>query len=213
MVQLWQELEEALGLLPLEQRLQTAGKAIEQIVEVFALRSNLLISAWEDTHSREGPAVDEDAIAGLVRQTMTLDLSALMEESAPEQRQPRPQPTLSVAGPVDKAALLEAFDSEIEVVEAQAQAESVDGAAVHDEDVSAWAWAISQWFAEQESAEPVPLIELQQALEMPMVEVWMGVLLSQRTWEFKQHGDFYNPHSVQVSAWQGLLAEHRHQQR
>ncbi len=46
LVQLWQELEAALGLLPHEQRLQTAGKAIAQIVEVFALRSDLLLSAW-----------------------------------------------------------------------------------------------------------------------------------------------------------------------
>ncbi len=129
---LWQELEDALRLLPHEQRLGMAGKAIAQIVEVFALRSDLLLSAWEDAHNDEGPAVDEDAIAGLVRQTMTLDLSDLMEESAPEQRQPRTQPVLSVAGPVDKAALLEAFDSEIELVEAQAQAESASGVVADD---------------------------------------------------------------------------------
>jgi len=108
---LWQKLEAAIGPLPQEQRLQIAGKAIAQIVEVFALRSDLILSAWEEAHNDQGPAVDEDALSGLVRQTMTLNLSELMEEPVAEQRQRRPHaPTAdSVAGPVDKAALLEAF--------------------------------------------------------------------------------------------------------
>jgi len=71
---LWQKLETALGPLPSEQRLHMAGKAIEQIVEVFALRCDLVLSAWEEVHSGAGPAVDEDALSGLVRQTMNLDL-------------------------------------------------------------------------------------------------------------------------------------------
>jgi len=113
---LWQELETALGPLPSEQRLQMAGKAIEQIVEVFTLRSDLILSAWEEVHSGAGPAVDEDALSGLVQQSMSLDLSDLMEEPVAEhrQRQSLAPSADSVAGPVDKAALLEAFESEIE---------------------------------------------------------------------------------------------------
>jgi len=191
---LWQELEAALMPLPSEQRLHMSGKAIEQLAEVFALRSDLILSAWEEAHSGEGPAVDEDAIAGLVRQTMTLDLSDLMEEPVAEhrQRQSLAPSADSVAGPVDKAALLEGFESEIELVEAQAQAQSVAMAVAHDEDVVGWAAAISRWMAEQELAEPVSLIQLQQSLGLPMVEIWMGLLLSQQHYEWEQRGEFYS---------------------
>ncbi len=57
---LWQELEEAIVPLPHEQRLQTAGKAIARIGEVFALRSGLILCAWEEAHNDQGPAADED---------------------------------------------------------------------------------------------------------------------------------------------------------
>jgi len=83
----------------------------------------LILSAWEEAHNEEGLAVAEETIAGLVRQTMTLELSKLLEGpvAAHRQRQSRASSSSSVAGPVDKAALLEAFDSEIEAVEAEAQ--------------------------------------------------------------------------------------------
>jgi len=143
---LWQELEAAIGLLPHEQRLQTAGKAITQIVEVFAFRCDLILSAWEEAHNEQGLAVDEDAIAGLVRQTMSLDLSELMEVPVAEQRQRQPLAPYadSVVGPVDKAAL-EAFDSEIKAVAAEAQRQSGALNAAHEEDVSGWAAAITKW--------------------------------------------------------------------
>jgi len=196
---LWQELEAALMPLPSEQRLHIAGKAIEQLAEVFALRSDLILSAWEEAHSGEGPAVDEDAIAGLVRQTMTLDLSALMEEPVAEhrQRQSRAASSSSVAGPVDKAALLEAFDSEIEAVEAEAQHQLDALSTAHEEDVSGWTGAIARWLELRQNSEPVSLIQLQQVLKISLVEVWLGLLLAQeQQHELKQQGDFYDAEGI-----------------
>jgi len=46
--------------------------------------------------------------------------------------------------------------------------------------------------AEQELAEPVSLIQLQQSLGLPMVEVWMGLLLSPQQHEWEQRGEFYS---------------------
>ncbi|CAA9329506.1 hypothetical protein AVDCRST_MAG94-1823 [uncultured Leptolyngbya sp.] len=191
---LWQELEEAIGPLPHEQRLQTAGKAIAKIVEVFASRSDLILSAWEEARNDQGPAVDKDALSGLVRQTMSLDLSELMEEQVAEHRQRRPHaPSAdSVAGPVDKAALLEAFESEIELVEAQARAQSAAMAVAHDEDIPGWASVITQWLELRQSAEPVSLVQLQQGVGMPLVEVWLGLLLFQQQYEWEQQGGFYD---------------------
>jgi len=199
--QLWGELEQFIAELPHEQRLQAAGKAIAQIVEVFALRCDLILSAWEEAHNDQGPAVDEDAIAGLVRQTMTLDLAELIEEPVAEhrQRQSRASSTDSVAGPVDKAALLEAFDSEIEAVEAEAQHQLDALSTAHEEDVSGWTGAIARWLELRQNSEPVSLIQLQQGLKMPLVEVWMGLLLSQEHNELEQQGeDFYDPQGISV---------------
>ncbi|HEY9845825.1 MAG TPA: hypothetical protein V6D03_06460 [Candidatus Caenarcaniphilales bacterium] len=199
LVHLWQELETALGELPQEQRLPIAGKAIAQIVEVFALRCDLILSAWEEAHNDEGPTIDEDATAGLVRQTMSLDLSELMEHPVAQkrQRQSRTPAIDSVAEPVDKAALLEAFASEIELVEAQAQAQSAPLAVAHDENVVGWMSAISQWLELRQSSEPVSLMQLQQGLEMSLVEVWLGLLLAQEQhYELEQQGDFYDAEGI-----------------
>ena len=196
---LWKELEQLLAGLPHEQKLHTAGKAIEQIAEGFALRSDFILSAWEEAHNEEGPAVDEDVIGGLVRQTMNLDLSELLEEPVAEhrQRQPHASATESVAGPVDKATLLEAFDTEIEVVEAEAQRQSGALITAHEEDVSGWAGAIARWFAQRAPAEPVSLLQLQEHLGLPMVEVWMGLLLSQpQQYQLEQRGEFYQPQGL-----------------
>lgn len=79
-----------------------------------------------------------------------------------------------MAGVVDKGVLLEAFDTEIALMEAQAEVEAVSAA--HSEDVSAWARAITQWLREHSSNGSVSLLELQQGVEMPLVEVWLGLL-------------------------------------
>jgi len=46
----------------------------------------------------------------------------------------------------------------------------------HDEDVVAWAGVIAKWLANQSTAGPVSLIEVQQELKMPLIEIWVGLL-------------------------------------
>lgn len=196
LLHLWQELEATIGPLPQEQRWQTAGNAIAQIVKVFALRCDLILSAWEEAHNDHGPAVDEDAIAGLVRQTMNLDLAELMEQPVPEQRRPQSPSTASVAGLVDKVVLLEAFNSEIEAVEAEARAKSAVMAVAHDEDVVGWSGAIVGWMEQNNPGEAISLVQLQQELGMPLVEVWLGLLLSHQQYEWEQQGDFYEVEGI-----------------
>jgi len=71
-------------------------------------------------------------------------------------------------------------------------------AVAHDEDVVAGAGAIAQWLANQSTDEPVFLIELQQELKMPLIEIWMGLLLSQQQYEWQQIGEFYNQNAIWV---------------
>ncbi len=102
---LWQQLEAAIAPLPQQFQLQTAAEGILKIVQIYASRSDWLLSSWEEAHYPEGPVVAEEMLAGLVRQTMTLDLSALLEAPEPEHRTRRtPSDPGSVVGTVDKAA-------------------------------------------------------------------------------------------------------------
>jgi len=119
---LWQGLEQALVCVPQGQRLQVAAQAITQIAEVFCLRAELVLAALEASDNSQGPVLPEDFLAGLMRQSMSIDVAELKEEWLGPQPviQPRITPSSvaidSVAGPVNKAALLEAFESEIELV-------------------------------------------------------------------------------------------------
>lgn len=204
---LWQGLEQALTSIPQGQRLQVAAEAIAQIAEVFCLRADLVLAALEVQDNFQGPVLPEDFLSGLMRQSMSIDVFDLKEEWLGPEPAIRPRSALgsrvgeSVAGEVDKAALLQAFDSEIELVEVQAQAESAGGTVAHDEDMGGWARAIAQWFAEQEPSRPVSLIELQQELRMPLVEVWLGLLLAKEgSYQFMHLGkDFYAPQGVSVA--------------
>lgn len=197
--QLCNGLEAAITTIPLTQQLKTAAAAFFQIAEIFVLRAEILLNDWEQTHSDEGPALEEDDLSELLRQSMSLELDELIAEPEPYTRQfPSHTPSVeSVAVSVDKAALLEAFDSEIELVEAVAHATSAAMALAEEEDVPGWARVIAQWMQQKDDAEAISLDQLQQELRMPVVEVWMGVLLSQeQQFELEQRGEFYSVHGV-----------------
>jgi len=201
--QLWQGLEQAIASVPRQQQLPMAATAIAQIIEVFALRADWLLSALEVKDRSQGPVLSEDFLTGWLRQSMSIDLADLKEEGfalEPATRQRRSSGLASeesVAGVVDKKVLLEAFDTEIELVEAQAGAASGAVSVAHAEDVTAWAGAIARWLQQHSSTEPVSLLELQQGVGMPLVEVWLGLLLGNQGVALKQQGEFYS-HQIQV---------------
>ncbi len=64
--------------------------------------------------------------------------------------------------------------------------------------VSDWARAIASWMQQHCCSQTVSLVELQQGLEMPMVEVWLGLLQGQQH-ELKQCGDFYDPKGIWIA--------------
>lgn len=52
--------------------------------------------------------------------------------------------------------------------------------------------------------EAVSLIQLQQALGMPLVEVWLGLLLAdQGQYLLEQRGDFYDPLEIWLTEKRG----------
>jgi len=202
--QLWQGLEQAIATVPRPQQLPMAAAAISQIVEVFTLRADWLLSALEVKDSSQGPVLSEDFLSGLLRQSMSIDLADLKEEGFVLEPVPRQRRSTglasgeSVAGLVDKDTLLEVFDTEIELVEAQAEATSEAVSVAHSEDVTAWAGAIARWLQQRSSTGPVSFLELQQGVGMPLVEVWLGLLLRGNV-GLEQRGSFYTAHSIYIS--------------
>lgn len=198
---LWRVAEAAISLVPEPLRLRVAGEAILQLAGVCEARAKSLLDEWEQAQG-SGCSVTAEGLADLLlRQSMQVDLGDLVEVPAHKYNRvdPGEKTSDSMAAPVDKAALLEAFDTEIELVETQAQANSGAVSVAHSEDVNAWASAITLWFAQQEPSEPVSLVQLQQQLGMPVVEVWMGLLLSQeQQYEWQQQVEFYDPQGISV---------------
>lgn len=194
-------LEQLLWQQPLSEQLRVAAEVLVLLCEVCAARAEWLIAGWEHRHTPTEPVVDLQECVDLFVQSLSLDVAELFEAPEPVQypanRRQKSQldPNDSVVGEVDKATLLDLVDelskeqllTEVEVVE---QIRSL----AHGENVEVWSRAIDQALQSFNSA--ARLIELQQTLHMPMVEVWLGLLLG--GYELEQKGEFYDTGSIWV---------------
>jgi len=201
--QLLTVLEQSLATLDTIGQLQVAAEAIAQIVQVFQDRSVLAFEELEAKNSDEGPLMPSDAFDRYVRQTMEVDFDQFIEPIASLPRQsPERSPFLtaqgSVVGELDQVALLCALDDQLsqhpEWTEAEAFNEALNLA--HDEDISTWAHTIAQWMVAQ-NISTIPLVQLQQSVEMPLVQLWLTLLLGGYTIE--QRGEFYETEQIWVS--------------
>ena len=169
-------------------RLQAAGELLLQLADLCAARAEALMTGWEETH--RDPIVERGFFADVVRQTMAVDLSDLMEPVP--LRQPRTKqikPTAiqagSIVAPVDKIAVLALVDQ----LEIEAEIQKQQALAItYDEDVTRWTSEISQWL-QTVPEDLVSFAQLCHGLQMPWVEVWMGLLLG--GFELEQAGEFY----------------------
>ncbi|WP_299414522.1 hypothetical protein [Acaryochloris sp. IP29b_bin.148] len=182
-LQLWDGMLPELQALSQHERLQVAGEMALGITEVFCQRAELLIQDWEDRHNTQGPVLDEDFLAGMVQQTMFLDVSDLCRQ--PKSRKRRQgftgNPIESVVREVSKDSVLE-FVDELESGEAIALKVS------HVEDVSSWVSAIREYLEGTKGA--VSFVELVQGLGLVPVAVLIGVLLG--GFRMEQRGGFYD---------------------
>lgn len=65
--------------MPLQLKLLVTAEAILQIAQIHEKRAQLLLDDLLDTDSSDSPVLGEDMLSGMLRQTMTLDLDALLE--------------------------------------------------------------------------------------------------------------------------------------
>ena len=197
---LWAELEDFQNLLdavervvshlPESQQLQVAGDALLRIAELCESRAELLTTEWEEAY--RDPIVGQGFFDEIVRQTMAVDFSDLMEPAPLRKPRQDGEPTRSIVATVEKEVVL-AMVEQMEQ-EAEAQMQAVLGVA-HSEDVSGWTRTISQWLAQQPAAE-IPWSELELGLAMPWVELLLGLLLGD--FQVKQRGEFYQRETIWV---------------
>ncbi|MGG6297704.1 hypothetical protein ACQ4M4_25195 [Leptolyngbya sp. AN02str] len=194
-------LEQTLSDQSLAEQLTVVGDVLVQLSEVHAARANLLISGWERRHNPAEPVVNLENCVDLFVQSLTLDVSDLFEEPEPIQypanrKQKSSQEEGSVVGEVDKNTLLNWVDqvaADQALNEAQVAEQIRDLA--HGENVEEWSRAIAQYL--QRFGSRILLPDLQQALEMPIVELWLGLLMG--GYALSQQGEFYDSQTLWIT--------------
>lgn len=181
--QLWQELDSAIAPLEKNQQLQVAAEAIAQIVEVYVSRAKSILDSLEVVDNNQGPVLADDFLSGLMRQSMSLDLSDLMEDLFPLADSQVNVSSGSQVTPIDKKAAKEIARQAMKL----AKKDLLELAG--SENIEAWQQAIAQWM-QQYQGQKVSLWQLQQALGMPLVEVWLGLLHSPQ-YQWEGQGEFY----------------------
>ncbi|MHC5723043.1 MAG: hypothetical protein ACYTXY_02610 [Nostoc sp.] len=193
---MWECLDTELKNLPLEAQLSTAAFAFSQIADILKSRAEVLLQDTRDRNNPLGPIVSTDLFAGLVRTTMHLDLDDLIEPKTPQTFKPHglhqfSHPTESgdsVVAPVEKANVLAMLDQVTSLEDVHKLA--------GDEDVEKWQRAIAKYLTQVK--DEISLVKLQRVLQMPLVEVWLGLLLGGFTLE--QRGGFYHNQNVWVKS-------------
>ncbi len=182
---------------PLRIQLQIAGTVLVQLVEIHAARADLLITNWESQHRPQEPLVELQSCLDLFVQSLSLNLSELFEEpdpvQYPTQRQPR---SGSQVEAVDKATLLAAdwLDAEplLQTLNSTDLAAQIHSLA-HAENVEQWTAALATALCQTQRAR---LVDLQQSLRLPLIELWLGSLLG--GYGLEQRGDFYETEAIWV---------------
>ncbi len=200
--QLWNKIEQTIAESDQDQQLLLAGDAIAKIVEIYVLRAKAILANLEVRDNSKGPVLSEDFLRGLMRQSMAINLSDLMEdlfsEDATLESQAPETTSGSVAMPIDKAALLKRLELEPEPDNTEAKAKAL--AVAHVEDISAWANAIA-CYLKSRKVETLPLAKLVQDVQLPIIEgeeergsplvkIWLALLLGE--YKLEQHGSFYD---------------------
>ena len=129
--------------------------------------------------------MNENIFAGLVRQSMTLDLDGLVAEPVLYQRHPsEPQAQIgSVVELKDKAVLLAELES---IIDSSEQASMLGDSVAHDEDVSRWIALVQDWM-ESQTAAAFSFATLYQSISLEVVPVWMALLLGE--FRLEQRGE------------------------
>ena len=185
---LWAQFEGELAGLDQRDHLRVAGDILVQLAGLCEAKSELLWEDWQDAHNADGPVMDDDWLQGLTRQTQELDFSDLVDRSYNTHPNADKADEDSVVGDVEKLSVLDMLDA-LDDADLKSQALAVS----HAENVSDWVKALAA--KQVDSAQR--LVDIQQQLGMPLIEVWIAALLG--GFPMEQRGSFYQTQEVWVS--------------
>lgn len=188
---LWAQFEGELAGLAQRDRLRVAGDVLVQLAGLCEAKADVLWEDWQDAHNADGPVMNGDWLQGLTRQTQELDFSNLVNRSYhanSEHLNEDKEDEDSVVGDVEKLSVLDMIDA-LDESDLKSQALAVS----HAENVSDWVKALG---AKQKDS-PQRLVDVQQQLKMPLIEVWIAALLG--GFPLEQRGSFYQTQEVWVS--------------
>jgi hypothetical protein len=197
---LWQCFEQAMATLSVGDQLRLGGEVISQLADLHQAKAQAWLAAWEAIADPQDPQLTADWLQGLVRQSQSLDLSAL---TAPPLRRRRstepPGPQDSTVGEVAKETLLTWVDEQAALEAARAMAAEPQGiiAIAHAENIGAGVTTLHEWF--DHHPHPIPLLQLQQQLGWPLVKLWLSLLLGDFALE-PLGDDFYGGNILVSSA-------------
>lgn len=194
----WDCLDSELKNLPVEIQLAAASIAFHQIAQILKERATGLLQDVSDSGNPDGPWVNTEIFAGLVRRTMQLDFEDLIEPVPAQVFAPHRPHHYSVVSSKDDSQG-DSLAVPVEKQQVLAMLEQITSVEdVHqlagNENVEAWREAIANYFSQFPGEIALPMLQSQ--LQMPLVEVWLGLLLG--GFVLEQRGDFYENWHVWV---------------
>ena len=169
---------EDLSQMPLSVQLSIAAQAIDQLAGLYQRKAEELLFGWEN-QAAIGATLSADWSAGLVRQPVAFDLSAVVEpvvEKLPRRskRHPAVDPEDSIAAPIPKENAIAFLDA---ITEGDADLQLQLAALAGDESPTQWQAAIARSFEGVEEAMIFTFTQLRQQTGLAPVELWLGLLL------------------------------------
>jgi hypothetical protein len=196
----WKALDGALDGLGVVAQLQTAGRAIAQVADIFQVQAGLVFEELEATAAKDGPKMGEDAFDRYVRQSMAIDLEQYVQEPEGLPRMARTVDAAtfySVEDSAEKTVLLEVLHEEMVRSDDLAQEEALSVA--HGEDIGAWVEMIRVVLSQR--SEGVMLEQLCGMVGLQFIELWLGLLLGGyglRREAIADEGQFYSAIGILV---------------
>jgi hypothetical protein len=193
---------EAIAPLPIAQQLEIAGYVFEQLAGIVDERASLMLSAWESWHSTKAPVVDLSGDADLFVQSQQLSVADLFAaavtapypsvrqspsvrgsafESEPGEAEVTNSVDLQEWGALERVLCAEASELEPMPLDETEMLTALQ-ALSHGENIPQWSTQVSEGMQALTSktkhqGQALPLLSLQQSLQMPLVEVWLALLL------------------------------------
>ncbi len=174
----WEALDGLMPGLSVSAQLETASRAIVQVTDIFQVQAGLIFEGLDATATMDGPTMTVDAFDRYVRQSMEIDFDDYIESVERPDRsarnvQPIDDEFYSQVQSIDKTTLLETLHEEILLTDAEVQESAMSVA--HGEDITEWIETIREQL--QRFDRPIELQQLLNAVNLKLVELWLGLLL------------------------------------